>query len=418
MLETFSLQRELPPTAGGAVQIVRKLTAAGHRALLAGGCVRDLLLGQSPEDFDVATSALPEEVSSLFRATRQVGAQFGVVLVKQKRQWVEVATFRSEGPYLDGRRPSTVSPTDAEHDALRRDFTVNGMFLDPASMQVHDYVGGRDDLQARVLRAIGVPAERFAEDYLRLLRAVRFAGRLDFPIEAETLAAIRSHAPKLAQVAPERVRDELERMLTAPSRSQAWRLLDECELLPYLWPGAGWDRSRVVRIETLLTRLGAEASLPLVLAVMLEDREPAEIERLGRALTLSNEERETTSWLVIHLADLADPARPSLAEFKRLMAHPAFDELCKLTVARYADCPDAEERITLLEKRCAAISPDAIDPPPLVTGDDLIARGVAPGPVYKQVLSELYTRQLEEQIQTRDAALEVLDELLAGQSLE
>ncbi len=190
MTETFPLAGELPAESAGAVAIVRTLVAAGHRALLAGGCVRDLLLGSPPHDYDVATDAPPERVTTLFSNTRLVGAQFGVVLVKKKRRWIEVATFRTDDVYLDGRRPVRIALSDARHDALRRDFTVNGMFLDPLAREVIDYVGGRPDLAARVIRAIGAPAARFAEDHLRLLRAARFAARLDFALEPVTLAAV------------------------------------------------------------------------------------------------------------------------------------------------------------------------------------------------------------------------------------
>ena len=240
MQEVYPFRGALPGAAAAAVATVRALANAGHQALLAGGCVRDLLLGQVPQDYDVATDARPERVVALFRATRQVGAQFGVVLVKKHHRWIEVATFRSDGPYLDGRRPVQVTLSDARHDALRRDFTVNGMFLDPLSLRVIDYVGGQPDLAACLIRAIGEPAARFDEDYLRLLRAVRFAARLGFSIEPATLASIREHAPTLASVAAERVREELEKMFAHPTRCQAWDLLGECGLRPFLWPRAGW----------------------------------------------------------------------------------------------------------------------------------------------------------------------------------
>lgn len=415
--ETLPFAGSLPPPAEGAVRIVRTLVGAGHQALLAGGCVRDLLLGQTPQDYDVATDALPERVCELFRATRKVGAQFGVVLVKEHRRWIEVATFRTDGPYLDGRHPAEVKPTDARHDAYRRDFTVNGMFLDPLAMQVVDYVGGRADLEAGLIRAIGEPAQRFAEDHLRLLRAVRFAARLGFPIEPVTLAAIREHAPKLARVAAERVREELERALSHPSRRLAWSLLSECGLLEHLWPGAGWQSGQIRRIDVFLERLPPEAPFELVMATLLADREPADIEQVARALTLSNEQRETTLWLVVHQADLDDPLAPSLAGLKRLMASPAFAALRMLARARALDRPAGPERQARLEERIASIAPDAVQPPPLVTGNDLIERGVAPGPVYKEVLDLLYTQQLDELLASREQALRVLDETLAARGL-
>ncbi|MEW6249803.1 MAG: CCA tRNA nucleotidyltransferase [Planctomycetota bacterium] len=439
---SFPYEAALPADAGAAVGIVRKLVAAGHQALLAGGCVRDLLRGEAPHDYDVATDAPAERVLTLFRRTRQVGVQFGVVLVKQRGRWVEVATFRSDDVYLDGRRPMSVRPTDARHDALRRDFTVNGMFLDPLARQVLDYVGGRADLEARLIRAIGEPAARFAEDHLRLLRAVRFAARLDFAIEPATRAAIETHAEKLARVAPERVREELERMLGHASRQRAWRLLAETGLLPYLWPGEGaagrgvdarastgagpsvaagfgragssytWNAAEIQTVDVFLGRLPADAPFELALAVVLASRPAAEIERIARALTLSNEQRETVLWLVAHQADLDEPERPALAALKRLMANPAFPLLRTLAAARYESLGATERRKAALDARVAAIAPEAVQPAPLVTGDDLIARGVPAGPVYGAVLEELYTRQLDEELTTRAAGLAALDDLL------
>jgi poly(A) polymerase len=412
MDESFPFTGSLPPAADGAVEIVRTLVGAGHQALLAGGCVRDLLLGAEPQDYDVATDAPPARVGALFRATRHVGAQFGVVLVKRRRRWIEVATFRADGPYVDGRRPVQVTLSDARHDALRRDFTVNGMFLDPLAGRIVDYVGGRADLAARQIRAIGDPVARFDEDYLRLLRAVRFAARLGFPIEAATLAAIRTHAPTLAQVAAERVREELEKMLKHPARQEAWRLLHTCGLLPYLWPGAGWSDAQVRRVDTLLGRLPAAAPFKAALAILWADRRAGEIERNARAVTLSNEERENALWLVAQQGALDEPDAVPLAVLKRLMAHRAFATLVMLAQARYGDRADCAARRAVLAARLDAIAPADVQPPPLVTGDDLIGRGLTPGPVFRHLLDELYTRQLDGRLASREAALGALDELV------
>jgi len=417
MNERFPFRTRLPEQARPALAIVRKLVAAGYQALLAGGCVRDLLLGQTPHDYDVATNAPPTEVGQLFCPTRQVGAQFGVALVKKHGRWVEVATFRADGPYLNGRRPVRVTLSDARHDALRRDFTVNGMFLDPLSMEIVDYVGGMADLKARLIRAIGDPAARFDEDYLRLLRAVRFAAQLGFEIEPATLAAVKTHAPTLAKVAPERVREELERMFTHPSRCRAWSLLGDCGLRPYLWPGAAWTPEQVQTIDRLLPELPPEAGFELVMAILLSHTGPDEIERIARALTLSNEQRQTTAWLVAHQADLDDPGSLSLAALKLLMANPAFRALVMLARARHQRLPDAGRRQAVLEKRVAGIPPGAVQPPPLVTGEDLLRRGVPPGPIYKDVLEQLYRQQLDEQVRSREQALAELERLLSGLAL-
>ncbi len=417
MDEVFPYNADLPPAASGAVSIVRALADAGHQALLAGGCVRDLLLGHAPQDYDVATDAPPERVCTLFRPTRKVGAQFGVVLVRKKRRWVEVATFRSDGPYLDGRHPVHVTLSDARHDAQRRDFTVNGMFLDPLDRQIIDYVGGMPDLRAGILRAIGTPAERFREDYLRMLRAVRFAARLGFPIEAATRTAIRENAPNLRHVAAERVRDELARMLAAPARRTAWRLLQDCDLLPHLCADLDWTPEQIARIDTLLGRLPVNASFELVMAILLADRPPTDIDCIARALTLSNDEREAAQWLVAHQADLDDPTTPSLADLKRLLAGPAPRALRTWAEARYADLPGTDRRRRQLRDRLDAIPADAVAPPPLVTGADLISRGIVPGPAFKRILDELYTRQLDEELTTGAQAAAALDAILAREGL-
>lgn len=479
--------------ARAAIEIAQKLREGGHEALLAGGCVRDLLLGRAPSDFDVATNATPERVCALFRSTRQVGAQFGVVLVKRRGRWVEVATFRSDGKYSDGRRPDSVTFGDARGDAARRDFTVNGMFLDPETMGVIDYVGGRVDLELGVVRAIGEAAARFEEDHLRLLRAVRFAARLGFEIEEGTMKAAKANAAKLSGVAAERVLDELERMLSHRSRARAVRLMREAGLLPYVWHGAAWDPGYVEaairlldRMETTVResrelvspradeddrleadatktkrphvdgtskdgpeagatlrggmstpvtygRFGARVTFEGAFAVLVGDRPTAEVEEVCRRLTMSNEQREAVAWLVRHQGDLDDPERPTLAELKRLMGHRAFGDLRAIAEGRYARMRDEElemgtggkvgdpqereegkERARRLGERVGAIRPEDVAPTPLVTGEDLIARGVAAGPVYKRVLDELYTRQLNEVVRTREEALREMEGMLAA----
>lgn len=411
-MATFPWQQPLPPAAEPAVKIVRRLVEAGHTALLAGGCVRDLLRGVQPHDYDVATDAPPDRVQDLFRATRHVGVQFGVVLVRQQRQWVEVATFRTESQYADGRRPEEVHFTDAAHDAFRRDFTINGMFLDPRGQTVIDYVGGRADLVTRQVRAIGVPAERFAEDHLRLLRAIRFAARLDFTLEDETRRAITTNAGRLRSVARERVHDELQRMLEHPRRARAVVLLAQTGLLGHLWDDVDWSDEDVTAARSLLDRLPEEAGFALCLAALLAHQTPQTADRLARDLACSNEERETAAWLVAHQADLDAPEAATLAGLKRLLHHPAFGELRRLLGARLAGQRGGAERLAQLDRRVAGIPADAVNPPPLVTGADLIARGVPPGPIFKRVLDQLYTEQLEETLTSREAALGRADQLL------
>ncbi len=284
----------MSPPREFAVRVVRRLQEAGHTALWAGGCVRDLLLGLSAADYDVATSATPDEVRTLFghRRTLAVGASFGVIVVvgRGDEGQVEVATFRTEGPYLDGRRPERVEFATAEQDALRRDFTINGLFLDPLTDEVFDYVGGRADLERRVLRAIGDPVERFREDKLRMLRGVRLAARFDYALDPHTAAAITAHADEILVVSQERIAQELKKMLEHPRRVAAIRLAEELGLLARILPeGTGeLPRDRLSRLE--------EPSFALALAALLADgdapRTPC------RRLKLSNDATDRVVWLV------------------------------------------------------------------------------------------------------------------------
>ena len=414
--EITPFDQPLPPAADAALWVIRRLRDAGHEALLAGGCVRDLLLGERPKDFDVATDARPQRVIELFRSTRKVGVQFGVVLVRRGKEWLEVATFRSDGEYVDGRRPSTVSFGDARADALRRDFTVNGMFLDPIANEVRDYVGGRADLEAGLIRAIGTAAERFAEDYLRLLRAVRFAARLDFTLEEQTKAAIREHADKLPQVAAERRREELSKMLAHPRRALAFEMLRATGLLSQLWLGAVWSELHCTGVSVLLPKLPADAPWELAFAILLSDRPPAEAGEIARGLACSNEERRSIEWLIGQQNALQTPVELTLAELKRLMAAPDFERLVAWQMARHALLADGAQCDEVLSQRIAAIPAESVTPPPMVTGTDLQNLGVEPGPVFKRVLDAVYTAQLNETLSGREAALEMARRLLAGES--
>lgn len=417
-LVTTQLPAELPPDSEPAVRIVQTLRAAGHTALLAGGCVRDLLRGEPPSDYDVATDATPRRVCELLRPTRQVGAHFGVVLVRSGRRWVEVATFRTDGQYRDGRRPEEVTFGSAEQDALRRDFTINGMFLDPLERRVLDYVGGLEDLAGCRIRAIGEPSRRFAEDHLRLIRAVRFAARLSFEIEPATFDAIRTHAVRLSLVATERVREELERMLAHPSRRAAVELMHRAALLPHLVPGLSWTDSQVAAVLVRLERLPADATFEAAMACLLAEFSSEATNEACRRLTCSNEQRETIRWLVANQAALDQPGRIELAALKRLMAHPAFGDLRSIAAGRFEDLADGRTRSAALQRRLDAIDPASVQPAPLVTGDDLHALGLAPGPVYKELLDELYTAQLNEQLQSREDAMNALHRALRQRGLK
>ncbi len=414
--------------------IVRRLREHGHQALWAGGCVRDMLLGLPPTDVDVATDAVPDQIVSLFRKTRKVGAQFGVVLVRQGPYWIETATFRSDVDYADGRRPERVVFTTAEHDAQRRDFTINGLFYDPLENQVIDYVGGQADLTAGIIRAIGDSAQRFAEDHLRMLRAVRFAARFHFQIEPATAGAIREHASKITRISAERIREELDKMLSHPSRATSLRLIADLNLLPHLWPtdaaadidanvAAGLRTGRSdpaassepgasatgSALDAAIRRLNAlpdRADFVIVMAAWLADRDPVNVRRIARALRCSNEQTDDLVWLVSRQHQLADVERMSLAEFKKLMAHPRFDDLLELHRAVLVADTRPPDTYESARGRAAGIPPAEVAPPPLVTGEDLIAAGLQPGPRFKQILDTLYDAQLNLEITDRAAALE------------
>jgi poly(A) polymerase len=396
-----------------ALNVVRRLREHGHEALWAGGCVRDMLLGQRPADIDVATDAPPERIIELFTHSRKVGAKFGVVMVKQGRHWIETATFRSDLSYSDGRHPQQVVFTNAEEDAQRRDFTINGLFYDPLAEEVIDYVGGRDDLEAGILRAIGDPDRRFEEDHLRMLRAVRFAARLNFNIQADTLEAIRRHAERIQQISAERIREELEKMFAHSSRCLAVRLLSETRLLNYLWPRAQWTQNQLSMATTAIENLPRDSDFVLTMAALLHDRELRYVQAVGNSIRCSNKQMDDIGWLVEHYPSLDRAEHLSLAEFKKLMAHDRFRDLLEL---HRAIC-QAEERTVepndRARKRSEAIPKERVAPPPLVTGEDLIREGVQPGPIFKEILDQLYDEQLNEKLQDRDEALKQLKDLLS-----
>lgn len=390
-----------------ALDIVRTLRDAGFVALFAGGCVRDLLLERAPKDFDVVTDALPDEVQRAFPRAKAVGKQFGVILVRKFGHDVEVATFRTEGDYSDGRRPDHVEFTNDIEDARRRDFTINGMFYDPVDERIIDYVGGRADLDARLIRTIGDPDQRFAEDHLRMLRAVRFATELDFAIDPPTLEAIRESADKLRWISAERVWMELERIITHPSRARGWELLRASALDGHLVQGWNWPAAEYDAAAARLAALPPEViSPPLALAALLCDRPAPQAQRFGRSLRLSNDDVKQMVWLVAQLPGVRAEASLELADIKTYAAHPGCDDLLALLKADlYASehhDPAIYERFTA---RIRAIDPVAAAPPPLLSGDDLLAAGFTSGPQFGPVLRAVYRAQLNEEIATRADAI-------------
>lgn len=390
-----------------AVEVASRLRAAGHQALWAGGCVRDLILGLTPSDYDVATDATPERVMALFRRTVPVGVSFGVVRVLGPREAgeVEVATFRSDGAYVDGRRPESVTFSSPEEDAARRDFTINGMFLDPLTDEVIDFVGGRADLDARVLRAIGDPSARFEEDKLRLIRAVRFAARFNMAIDPATRSAIERMAPQVCTVSAERIAQELRRMLVHPSRAKAMALASEVALASAVLPEVAPIDDRTLRA---LDCLPDEPSFTLSFATLLGDVGGRVAGQVARRLKLSNEERERIAWLVEHREALASARTSRAAALKRLLARPGIIELLALHRARALATAGDLDHVAYCEHYLRDEPHGPIDPPPLVTGADLIALGLRPGPEFAAILEATRDAQLDGEMASKPEAIALI----------
>jgi tRNA nucleotidyltransferase/poly(A) polymerase len=423
-----------------ARQICVRLRDLGHVAYFAGGCFLDMVRGITPKDFDVATDAPPEVVQRIFKHTYAVGAKFGVVVVVENGANFEVATFRSDDAYIDGRRPSAVHFASPEEDARRRDFTINGMFFDPAKDQVIDFVVGRADIEAKLVRAIGDPAQRFAEDRLRMLRAVRFATVLDFKIGKQTWDALVVNSAAILEISAERIRDELVKIFLSPNRVRGWDLLDKSGLmrtiLPELEPMKGCKQPEQFHPEgdvfehtrLMLRLLPAKVSVPLVFSVILHDvAKPVtaqvdvtgrirfnEHDRIGAAMTeqimerlrFSRAEIDATVEMVRQHMVFKDVPKMRVAKLKRFMARPTFDEELEL---HRVDCESSHRMLGnyefLLRKR-KEFANEPIIPPPLVRGDDLIALGLKPGPKFGEILEAVETRQLEGTLNDRQEALE------------
>ncbi len=413
-----------------AVGIVQVLRRAGHEAYFAGGCVRDVLLGIEPKDYDIATGARPEVVRKLFRRSKYVGEAFGVVLVYTGRSLpgIEVATFRTEWGYEDGRRPSEVVFTDAEHDAQRRDFTANGLFADPldealepvppGDERVVDFVGGRADIEAKVLRAIGEPSDRFGEDYLRMLRAVRFAARLGFTIESATASAVREHAFKLNKISRERIGQEVRLMLMGPDPVRAVELLHDLDLDgPTLEYGGVETKTQVLakacaqevssEIETYVLRFSAwmlessdacgslDEAADYVTCHLKE-----ELMRWRRALCLSNDERDGIRGTLTLLPRIAQWDKLQVAKRKRQLAEPRWDAALAL-----ASVLGPASIIDKIKREAKPLIDEGVAPEPFVTGDDLLAVGYPAGPGIGRILDAVYDAQLEGRVTDRAEAL-------------
>lgn len=393
-----------PAAKSTALWVIRRLRAEGHEALLAGGCVRDMLLGRRSSDYDVATDATPRQVKRVFRRVLLIGAKFGVAMVIHKGRTVEVTTFRTDLSYSDGRRPDGVRFATARDDALRRDFTINGMFYDPVAGKVIDYVGGRRDLARGVIRTIGDPARRFGEDYLRMLRAVRFAVRLDFRIVPATAAAARKHAAKISSISGERVFDELSKMLAIDSAGRALRGMERAGLaevvLGELFEAGGWG-SAVRRVE----KLAGQGDLILTVGALLCDLPGKTICRIVRRWGASNELRNALCWFCAHRDDWRTADGIPLCDFKRLMANEHFARLRSLWSVRERMETSSSVCTRRIGKRAGRIDPKKVHPVPLVDGADLKRLGLVQGPRLGRMLRRLYDEQLNEQIITRRQGL-------------
>ncbi len=402
-----------------ALDVVRRLRAADFEAYWAGGCVRDALLGREPKDYDVATNATPDEIRHVFgrHRTLALGAAFGVITVLGPRTagQVEVATFRQDAAYSDGRHPDSVRFSSAKEDAQRRDLTINGLFYDPVADRIIDYVGGQKDLDRQTIRAIGDPVERFTEDKLRMLRAVRFSATFEFGLEQKTLEAIRSMVSEITVVSPERISAEMERILVDRNRATGMRLLLETGLmaviLPQVMPSDEKLQRGFERTLQVIERLD-KASFPLVLAALLQDRvDTAGGVKICRGWRLSNRQTDRVTWLLENRNALEGAPTKRRSDLQEILIAEGIEDLLALAEAERQvdgrDTRDIDYCRSLLE-----LPAEELDPPPLLAGADLISHGVAPSPRFSILLKHVRNAQLDEEIRTRGEALALVDRLL------
>jgi len=387
-----------------ALKIIKILRSNGFEALLAGGCVRDMLLKRPAKDFDVATNAKPKDIIKLFKRTLKVGAKFGVVIVLLEGKQIEVATFRTEAGYTDGRHPSNVEFTTASADAARRDFTINGMFYDPITDKIIDYVNGKADLKKKIIRTIGSPAARFKEDYLRMLRAIRFAAQLDFKIDPKTFSAICSNAKNITKISGERIAAELQGTLACSSRSTGVSLLVESGLASAIFEN--FTAKHAKSAVKVLAQLPKQTDSPLALAAFFVDW-PTELAlEKSRLLKLSRNQNKHVKFLLTNRGKLLDE-NMSLAQLKILLAKPYFADLYELQRAIQKADPKGRKGLAALrklKKRIKDLGDVELKPDPLLNGHDLIKLGAVPGPALGQLAKEMYIAQLEGTLKTKTAA--------------
>jgi len=383
-----------------AIKVIRRLNRNGFQALLAGGCVRDMLLGKRAKDYDVAANAQPKDVIGLFKRTLKVGAKFGVVIILLEDKQVEVATFRTEAGYTDGRHPSVVKFTGAAEDASRRDFTINGMFYDPLKEKVIDYVDGRADLKKKLIRTIGKPKERFSEDYLRMLRAVRFSTQLGFAIEPATWSAIRSNAKNITKISGERIAIELEAILANPNRSVGISMLVKSGLAKAIFTGFSGRHAEFA--AKVLAQLRKKVDFALALASLFAGCTTEFASQKCQILKLSRSKNKHIKFLLANRDRLLDD-KMTLSRLRIILAEPYFWDLYELQRAIQKAVPDGAEGIAALgrlRKRIKDLGDIELRPKPLLNGHHLIRLGAVPGPSLGQLAQELYIAQLEGKLQT------------------
>ena len=368
--------------------------------------MRDMVMKIEPSDYDIATSAPPAEIMKIFPKTSPIGVQFGVVLVIYRGHPFEVATFRSDAAYIDGRRPSGVVFTDAQTDVLRRDFTINGLLYDPVEMRVIDYVSGQEDIRDRIVRAIGNPQKRFEEDKLRLLRAIRFGARLGYSIEPETWAAVCRMAPEIRRVSAERIREELGRILTEGQAAAGFRMLHESGLLKTIFPAVQWTDY----LERCLARIPAKAPIDFAFAVLLHEVSLDAVQSITQDLKMSAADADHVLFLVKSLPAFWKVRALSVSELKRFLRMPRFEDVMELARTSAIAAGRDLDAWNYAGARLRQWSTGEIAPAPLVSGDDLIVLGLSPGPLFREILTRVEDEQLEGRLQTSEQALNFVKE--------
>ena len=442
----------MPDLKTAAHATASRLSDAGHVAYFAGGCVRDALLGIDPKDYDIATSATPDEVQALFPNSNAIGAHFGVILVKQDGFPFEIATFRHDGSYNDGRHPESVTFSTPEDDATRRDFTANGLFQNPQSGEIIDFVSGQKDIDARVIKAIGRPSDRFQEDALRLMRAVRFATTLEFEIEPTTWSAICDNSDLLEKISSERIRDEFTRILVSNHPARGFDLLTESGLMRHIVPEVydligceqppQWHPEGDVYTHTriMLEMLEDDPTPELALSVLLHDiGKPATYtydeaderirfnghDRVGaemaevilRRLKYSNQTTDEVCVMVANHMNFMNVQKMRTAKVKRFMARPTFEDEMELHRVDCASSNGFTDNYEFLRAKEEEFAAEPLIPTPLVTGKDLIDLGFKPGPEFKDILNQIQTEQLEGKLDDRDGAIQwINDNILNSES--